>query len=504
MSTKAKTKSAEGTRKKVSDIMIPAKDESSKGKGRDLDESSAAGTPTSATRPPGRRQPGSGYKAKHSATPPITDLRPNSPLPPAPKKPVPSETRESKREPPAAPSRPPRAPSPAESRASTASTTAGPVRKKPKDPQTSTTARAAEDRKEERRREREQEERKRERDEERKREREQDERKREREQDERKRERELDERKRERDQEEEKPRVKVSTSPLPPSLPNFKRKKRAQDDNESEYSERDIPLSASASKKRRVEEAQPSATEKTRARDLSLPKKPVVREPSPLGPPRATIKKEASPFSLAVSPPRASSVRSSLPPRPPPPDRTQQSSSTSASPKKGEPSRSAAKSRRKSPIYTSSESESETSVPSVRTRPVPAHSASEDPPPAKRFKASHTPRFKPRPLPKDSAGLRKYYQGCWRIYHELHQGQQQRLDRINSLLNKEPGREYVVVSDEDQDVDELSPEVLRAFMEDLNAVTSELEKVREAFDRLDGGKRDALERDLLGELVDVC
>ena len=140
----------------------------------------------------------------------------------------------------------------------------------------------------------------------------------------------------------------------------------------------------------------------------------------------------------------------------------------------------------------------------MRTRPVPAHPASEDPPPAKRFKASHTPRFKPRPLPKDSAGLRKYYQGCWRIYHELHQGQQQRLDRINSLLNKEPGREYVVVSDEDQDVDELSPEVLRAFMEDLNAVTSELEKVREAFDRLDGGKRDALERDLLGELVDVC
>ncbi|KAH9942404.1 uncharacterized protein BXZ73DRAFT_97816 [Epithele typhae] len=72
-----KTTKADTARSRVSDIVVPAKDESKKGKARavdrDLDEGelSSVGTPTS-VRPGGRRQPGSGYRAKPSATPPAT------------------------------------------------------------------------------------------------------------------------------------------------------------------------------------------------------------------------------------------------------------------------------------------------------------------------------------------------------------------------------------------------------------------------------------------------
>ena len=74
--TKKKTKTGESSRKKVSDIAIPAKDESvvAKARNRDTDEGSMAGTPTSATRPSARRLPGSGFKVKTSGTPPGSPL----------------------------------------------------------------------------------------------------------------------------------------------------------------------------------------------------------------------------------------------------------------------------------------------------------------------------------------------------------------------------------------------------------------------------------------------
>lgn len=472
-----KSKTTEGTRKKVSDIMIPAKDESSKGKARDLDESSAAGTPTATSRPPVRRQPGSGYKVKPSATPPIVDVRANSPLPPIPKKSGPVDARESKRELPAPsgsgkPQPPIPPPQTHDSRSQANASASSSMRKKVKDGQ-STSSHRSDDRRENRR----------------------DERTSEREN------RENRERAREREREEEKPRAvkAAAASPVPPPLPSFKRKKPPQDGNDSEFSEREAPLSASSSKKRKLEDPHPSPAEKSRSRDLSLPKKPVVREPSPLGPPRPKIKQEASPVPLAFSPPP---VRASLPPKPSAAaDRTHPSSSSSSSVKSAKASQQPARSssnkpRRRSPIYTSSEDESERSVAPSRSRATQREPSLSEEPPAKRFKATHTPRFKPRPLPTDSAGLRRYYHVCWRIWHDLYEGHDQRRKRIERMLGRDGDR--ADATDDDMDIDELSPDVVVGFMEELTAVTNELHKVRKAYEQL-GGKSDAL-----GELVDAC
>ncbi|KAI0744139.1 hypothetical protein C8Q80DRAFT_1185254 [Daedaleopsis nitida] len=447
MTKTKKMKSAEGTRKKVSDIVIPAKDESSKGRVRDLDESSAAGTPTSATRPPARRQPGSGYKVKQSATPPVIEARGNSPLPPIPKKPVHSEPRDIKREPAASPV-PAKAALPAQNSRSSA-TSASQVRKKVKEPQSLSSSRAAEERREER----------------------------------------AQERAREREVVEEKPRP----------LPSFKRKQPVQDGNDSEYSERDLPLRESASKKRKLDDPPPSSTEKARGRDLSLPKKPVLREPSPLGPHRHKIKKESSPLAIAMSPP---SVRASLPPRPPvveKPHRSSSSSSNTKSSKTAEPMRS---SKKQAPVYTSSEDESDRSVPtSVRARGAAQAFSPSDEPPAKRSKVAHTARWKPGPLPTDSAGLRKYYITCYQVYDELRQDETQRRQVLQRLLGKAERDGDGEVSEEDVDVDKISPEGLQRLVHERGAVENELKKVRGAWERLDGRKRIPVK---LEELVDVC
>lgn len=115
---------------------------------------------------------------------------------------------------------------------------------------------------------------------------------------------------------------------------------------------------------------------------------------------------------------------------------------------------------------------------------------------------THTPRFKPRSLPVDSAGLRKYYRGCYRIYRELYDQYEARKVRIERMLARnargEAGTGTGTGTDDEMDIDELSPEVVSGFMEEFQAVDSELRKVRKAFERL-GGKADAL-----GDLVDAC
>ncbi|KAI1795641.1 hypothetical protein LXA43DRAFT_730643 [Ganoderma leucocontextum] len=494
MTKKAKkTKAGEGTRKKVSDIVIPSKDESGKGKARDVDEGSAAGTPTSATRLAGRRLPGSGFKAKPSATPPITETRANSPLPP-PRKMVPAESRESKRSAleasGSAKPLPPVAPPPTqETRSGSVAAAAAKIRKREKEAQgPSSTSRSVDSRREERDRERDR------------------------------------ERVRERDNAtEEKPRIKECASPLPvpapTPLPSFKRKKPPQDGNDSEFSERERPLSTTVPKKRKLEaDSQPSSAEKSRGRDLSLPKKPVVREPSPLVPPRQKIKKEPSPFTAAFSPPRSSlppnprsplppNPRSSLPPKPPVAEKHQSSSSASSAKsaraaESAPPPRTSSKSKRKSPIYTSSsEDESEASVPVARSRDrdrVPLRDAPSEEPPLKRPRppaAAHVSRFKPRQLPSDLASLRKYYKVCYSTYMDLFGEATKRRERVQRMLkrvesNRERDRDRERGEESarsDEDTEELVPEVLAAFMEDMNAVSQEMKKVMREYKRL-GGK----------------
>ncbi|KAI0820027.1 hypothetical protein BC628DRAFT_1525161 [Trametes gibbosa] len=464
--TTKKTKPAEGVRKKVADIIVardesarPGKEQpSSKGKARDrdADDGSCAGTPTSATRPPNRR-PGSGYKVKASATPPASELRGASPLPPPPKKTGPVDARERKRELPApsgsAKPLPPIAPPVAthEHKPSTPQ-----FRKKAKD----SGERAVDERREERQRERER-----------------------------------------LAAAEETHRPKGQGSPVPVSALSFKRKKPPQDGNDSEYSEREVPLSG-LTKKRRLDEHQ-SVAEKSRGRDLSLPKKPVLHEPSPLAAPRPKVKKEPSPLSIAFSPPPSAS-RSSLPPRPSVPENPQppsSASSSSASTKDDAPHRASSSSkRRRSPIYTSSSEEYE-----PRARGRTSARAAADEVTAKKRKAKHTARFKARvPLPTDRPSLRGYYKTCFLVYIRLYQEQAQRRDRIERMLRGSEGDDRAgnAPSDDDLDADgdvdmnDLDPDVLVAFMAELQTVTDEMNKIRAAWARLGGSV------DSSGELVD--
>lgn len=482
-----KTKSGESTRKKVSDIAIPSKDESGKGKTRDIDEGSTVGTPTSGTRPAGRRLPGSGFKAKHSATPPITEPRANSPLPP-PKKTVAADSRESKRSAleasGSAKPLPLAAPPPAqESRSSSSSlaAAAAKIRKRDKGAQgTLSTSRPADSRREEGDRERER----------------------------------NRERTRERDAPvEEKSRIKDRLSPVPvvptpTPLPSFKRKKPPQDGNDSEYSERERPLSGSISKKRKIDPDSQPSPDKPRDRDLSLPKKPVaVRNVSPLAPARLKIKKELSPFSAAFSPPRSSlppNPRSPLPPKPPMAEKQQSSSSTSSAraartvdttPASRTSSKTKTKRERKSPIYTSSsEDESEASVPVSRSRDrISLRDAPSEDPPLKRARPSatspavHISRFKPRQLPSDLVSLRKYYKVCYNTYMDLFGEATKRRERIQRMLKRGERERGEESSRSDEDTEELVPEVLAAFMEDMNAVSQEMKKVMKEYKKL-GGK----------------
>ncbi|KAI0355611.1 hypothetical protein OH77DRAFT_1424556 [Trametes cingulata] len=461
--TTKKTKTAEGGRKKASDIIIakdesarpPRDDPSGKGKGRerDLDEGSGAGTPTSATRPPNRRLPGSGYKVKASVTPPATDARARSPLPPPPKKSGPVDARESRRErelpAPSGSAKPlpPLAPPVTEQKAS-ASASAPQFRKKVKE---APPERTAEERREERQRERERQ-----------------------------------------SAMEERARAKGQASPVPASALSFKRKKPPQDALDSELSDSAAPLSLSAAKKRRLEEQQASATEKSRNRDLSLPKKPVPYEP--LAAPRPKVKKEPSPLSIAFSPPPSAASRSSLPPRPSVPEKPEPPSSSSSSTKDEGPHRASSSSKRRrsrSHIYTSSEDESD-----PRPRLRAAARALEEEPAPKKQKAKHPARFKPRSsLPTDRGGLRSYYKSCFLVYIRLYQEQAQRRDRIERMLEGDE-RDDVSGDDADGDLDDLDPDVLVAFMAELKAVTEEMNKIREAWERMGGSV------DSSGELVD--
>ncbi|KAI8972229.1 hypothetical protein BD414DRAFT_448839 [Trametes punicea] len=467
-STTKKSKPTEGMRKKVPDIIV-AKDESSrpgrdvssaKGKvrERDIEESSAAGTPTSATRPPIRRLPGSGFKAKASATPPAAEARANSPLPPPPpKRTGPVDARESRRDPPAPSGSgkplPPIAPPaiPQEHRPAGPASTPQ-FRKKSKEAQAAASQRTVEEKREERQRERER-----------------------------------------LAVAEERSRTKGKASPIPAASLSFKRKKQAQVENESEYSEGEIPLRESASKKRRIEDQQNSAAEKARGRDLSLPKKPVEREPSPS--PRLKVKKEPSPLSIAFSPPPSSVARSPLPPRPSVPEKPQPPSSSSSSTKDDPPHRASSTSKkRRSPIYTSSEDESD---PHPRARATGRTASASEEPAAKKLKAKHALRFRPRPsMPSDRAGLRSYYKQCFLVYIRLYQEQAQRRDRIERMLKGTEGDDIGEASEDEGDVEELDPEVLVAFMAELKAVTDEMNKVREAWERLGGSV------DSSGELLD--
>lgn len=125
---------------------------------------------------------------------------------------------------------------------------------------------------------------------------------------------------------------------------------------------------------------------------------------------------------------------------------------------------------------------------------VSLRDAPSEEPPVKRPRptaAAHVSRFKPRQLPSDLPSLRKYYKLCYGRYMDLFGEAKKRRERIQRMLKRvESTRERGEESARsDEDNDELVPEVLAGFMDEMNAVSQEMKKVMKEWKKL-GGKEE--------------
>ncbi|KAJ7647435.1 hypothetical protein FB45DRAFT_893428 [Roridomyces roridus] len=231
--------------------------------------------------------------------------------------------------------------------------------------------------------------------------------------------------------------------------PEMKRKKLSADMPDEDV----LP----SSKRRKTEGMVPGAA----ARDLSLPRKPeahslpvkaIKKEPSPLPPPTRQPQKSRN------EPPAG---RSSLAGRSGDTHMVAKSSSQS------QRSNSSGSKRRErpSPVYTSSEDESQ-----VRRDPAPQTATVH----RSRPQASSSVK----PLPTDRNGLRTRYNKTYlkylQSYHQLYAQQ----TKLESLLN---GRDGSTISDSDGDVEVLSPEETVKLKADHKRWERELESIRDIF-----------------------
>ena len=83
--------------------------------------------------------------------------------------------------------------------------------------------------------------------------------------------------------------------------------------------------------------------------------------------------------------------------------------------------------------------------------------------------------------------LRKYYKVCYNTYMDLFGEATKRRERIQRMLKRGERERGEESSRSDEDTEELVPEVLAAFMEDMNAVSQEMKKVMKEYKKL-GGK----------------
>ncbi|KAG1762898.1 hypothetical protein EDD22DRAFT_889486 [Suillus occidentalis] len=208
-----------------------------------------------------------------------------------------------------------------------------------------------------------------------------------------------------------------------------------------------VGLKANTFKKRRTEEGpSPAASSSSlKGRDLSLPKKP-VEAASPVPPPPKKIKKEPSPLPQP---------RTALPTQPPPPN---PASKTDQRPKLN-----GAKSRRRSPIYTSSD-EGEISEP-------PRKSVQDPPTNTDRSKGKEG-RARPRasyPLPPDRNGLRSRYQSKYGHYLGTYSQIVAQKRKIEAILNGESEAEGEI----------MDPEELKRLSTEHKSQKEELEFIQE-------------------------
>ena len=205
-------------------------------------------------------------------------------------------------------------------------------------------------------------------------------------------------------------------------------------------------------KKRKIEEDIPP-TVSSSSRDLQLPKKP-VQDANP--PPRQKIKKESSPSlrgSVSVQ-----DTLSSPPPQPSKADKLKINGTL-------------LKTRRKSPIYTSSEDEGEIHEPELQTRqrkPSPIPPVIESKSNGKDFR--HRPRAS-YPLPSDHAALRARYQSCYTNY----------LGAFSKIVVQKQLIEAILKGEPESEVDLMDPDELTKLSLDHKTLKEELVAIHEMY-----------------------
>ncbi|EGN99749.1 hypothetical protein SERLA73DRAFT_179932 [Serpula lacrymans var. lacrymans S7.3] len=220
-----------------------------------------------------------------------------------------------------------------------------------------------------------------------------------------------------------------------------KRKALPRDDDDGEFS-----AQGSAQKKRRIVEAPvmpPPVTKEPKARDLSLPKKP-VQDLSP-APRPAKIKKESSP---PPPPPRQSSLSQ------------EKSSSASQRPHPGRNKTHISKSRRRSPIYTSSEDEGE----------IPQH---DNAPSATQTRTNHHVEPSQQysrasyPITTKHNTLRTQYSSCYSNF----------MDTFVQIVAQKRKIEAVLNGDSESELDLMDPDELKKLSAEHKRREEELENI---------------------------
>jgi RNA polymerase II elongation factor ELL len=259
---------------------------------------------------------------------------------------------------------------------------------------------------------------------------------------------------------------------------SLKRKKTPRDGDDY-----DATVSRSApQKKRRTENssvhAMPTSTPREpKSNESPLPPKPELAPPS-----RSALKKDYSPLPAPATLPR---IKKDSQPRPPPLEvkPSPQESASSSSSAQGRKANIVAKSRRRSPVYTTSEDESDPHRPTRDAGPLPT------PPLTTDYTASTThpnpqsrPRTKdPRPLPTDHAALRARYHSSYREYLATFQKLVAQKGKLDSMLISHEVGSAESITDSDGDVELLETEELMKLKSDHARLKDELTTIREIF-----------------------
>jgi RNA polymerase II elongation factor ELL len=265
-----------------------------------------------------------------------------------------------------------------------------------------------------------------------------------------------------------------------------KRRKVIRDDDDYEATS----SRSTSQKKRKLEDGSvftPSSTgEESRVKDLSLPKKPelapafrpkVRREASPLPQqtPLPKIKKDIPRTSLSTQGGKAS-IHESMP------------SSPNNQPRKRDDSKVAYKTRRRSPIYTSSEDERSVrsprraiSVGPLPTPPMTTHRASPAVPAAHLHTRSHSHARETRLLPTDHASLRVRYSTSYLEYLSKFRALVAQKGKIDSMLKSSDVVSAGSITDSDGDVELMDAEELARLSSECKVLEEELETIRNIF-----------------------